>query len=311
VTNVLSDSAPVLVSGATGKQGGAVARALLKRGIPVRALVRDPASPGAKALTELGATLQVADLYDPASLLPAMDGVRAVFSVQTPDPAHERSERLHGRNLVAAAVRAGVPQFVHSSVSGAGEYHRAAPGWAEGRWNVEYWEAKEFTADLVRTAGFSHWTIVQPTFFMENFLRPSLFFVNWTESTLRMVLHADTVQPLVAVEDIGTAVAAIVAEVGRFDGMDIRLAGDYLSMRDVAATLSEAWGEEIPAPSMSVADVLGSPLPGLPEEVTRGLINMQEWMNEVGDPARPRDCASLGIRTTTLAEWARAVAART
>src|SRR5947199_8911673 len=124
---------PVLVTGATGKQGGAAARALLKAGIPVRALVRNPDR--ARAVRELGAELVVGDLHDPESLAPAMKGVRGVFSVQLPDMANldGDSEWVQGRNLVDAAREAGVAHFVHTSVSGAGQ-HRSAPGWAEARW---------------------------------------------------------------------------------------------------------------------------------------------------------------------------------
>lgn len=77
-------SEPVLVAGATGRQGGAAARALLAQGTPVRALVRDPSTPRAQVIEGLGAGLFVGDLTEPATLAAAMDGVRAVFSVQMP-----------------------------------------------------------------------------------------------------------------------------------------------------------------------------------------------------------------------------------
>lgn len=78
-----------------------------------------------------------------------------------------------GRNLVEAAQAAGVAQFVHSSVSGAGDYVRHAPGWQEQRWDMHYWESKAYTEDLVRRAGFAYWTLLKPAFFMDNFTRPS------------------------------------------------------------------------------------------------------------------------------------------
>lgn len=92
-------------------------------------------SEGAKAIEALGASLVLGNLNDSESLLAAATGVRAVFSVQTPDLAdlNSDSERLQGENLVEAAKAAHVAQFVHSSVSGSGEYHRNAVGWKEGR----------------------------------------------------------------------------------------------------------------------------------------------------------------------------------
>ncbi|MES2170856.1 MAG: NmrA/HSCARG family protein [Actinomycetota bacterium] len=300
----------VLVTGATGKQGGAVARSLLERGIPVRALVRHPDSDSSRALQGLGAVLQAGDLNDTESLSAATEGVRAVFSVQLPDPTVERSERVQAGNLVAAARRAGVSQFVQSSLSGVGSYHRAAPGWAEHRWDEDYWESKADVEELVEGAGFEHWTILQPGFFMENFVRPSIMFVDWTESELLTVLHAETMVPLTAVRDIGVAAALVIAEPGRFDGMHIPLASDYVSMSDVATTLSEAWGEQIPSPSMSIDDMLARPLPGVPDKVMADLANLQEWMNVAGHPARPEHSERLGLPTTSLAAWARELRAQ-
>lgn len=72
----------ILVTGATGQQGGAVARHLLTGNWRVRALVRDPLKPTAQALANQGAELVPGDLNDPASLDPALQGIYGVFSVQ-------------------------------------------------------------------------------------------------------------------------------------------------------------------------------------------------------------------------------------
>src|SRR5207253_4101442 len=78
----ISKRSPVLVTGATGRQGGAVARHLLQRAIPVRALSRNPSKPFAQALARDGAEVVPGDLDDRASLAKAMEGVSGVFSVQ-------------------------------------------------------------------------------------------------------------------------------------------------------------------------------------------------------------------------------------
>ncbi|MFE6489058.1 NmrA family NAD(P)-binding protein, partial [Streptomyces sp. NPDC057757] len=113
---------PVLVTGATGRQGGATTRALLARGTAVRALVRDPSTPRARAVEELGAQLVVGDLTEPATLAAAVDGVRAVFSVQMPAYTGQgfdfAGEVRQADNLMTAARAAGVEQFVQSSTSG-------------------------------------------------------------------------------------------------------------------------------------------------------------------------------------------------
>ncbi|MEW1846617.1 NmrA family NAD(P)-binding protein, partial [Nonomuraea angiospora] len=211
-----TDPAPVLVTGATGQQGGATARALLAAGVPVRALVRDPATDRAKAVEALGAELVTGDLHDRDSVIRAARGARAVFSVQMPalkagafDFAGELTQAV---NLVEGALAAGVPQFVHTSVSGAGQ-HTEAPGWAEGRWaSMEpVLAAKAGAQDRVREAGFAHWTIIKPCFFMENFL-PSVAYLlpRGVEGGLATVLKPGTRLSLVAVEDIGAAAEAAI-----------------------------------------------------------------------------------------------------
>lgn len=76
-----SPDPPILVTGATGNQGGATARRLLAGGRPVRALVRDSAAPAAAALAAAGAELVRGDLDNLASLAQALDGAAAVFGV--------------------------------------------------------------------------------------------------------------------------------------------------------------------------------------------------------------------------------------
>ncbi|MCA2226218.1 NmrA family NAD(P)-binding protein [Nonomuraea aurantiaca] len=122
----------MLVTGATGREGGATARALLRAGTDVHALVRDPTSPRAQEIAAHGATLVTGDLEDPASLLTALDGARDVFSMQMPDLADLMgdSEVRYAGNLAAAAQKAGVEQIVHTSVSGAGQ-PRSSPRSAE------------------------------------------------------------------------------------------------------------------------------------------------------------------------------------
>jgi uncharacterized protein YbjT (DUF2867 family) len=74
----------ILVTGATGKQGGAVLRHLRSRGYPVRALTRNPDKPAARELIKQGAEVVRGDMESTASLTNALDGVHGVFAVQTP-----------------------------------------------------------------------------------------------------------------------------------------------------------------------------------------------------------------------------------
>ena len=290
---------PVLVTGATGKQGGAVARALLTAGIPVRALVRDPAAEAALTVAALGAKLVKGDLDDHASLVPAVSGVRAVFSVQTPDITNLKSdaEMTRGRHLIEAALAAGVPQFVHTSVAGAGQFHRQAPGWAEGRWNRQYWESKAVNDERVRAAGFASWTVLKPATFMENLLGWSFLFGNWQEDGFVTALAPNTRLPLIAVQDIGAAAATVLNGPERFNRMDIELAGDLLTLSELAAVLSEVLGRTIGVHTLTPAEALAQGMHPM-------MVSNYEFMNEVGSPAQPEIARDLGLPTTSFRTWA-------
>ncbi|WP_066947504.1 NmrA family NAD(P)-binding protein [Streptomyces lushanensis] len=298
-----TDSAPVLVTGATGRQGGATARALLAAGVPVRALVRDPATGRARAVEALGAELVTGDLRDRESVIRAAEGARAVFSVQMPGMTEDgfdfAGETAQGVNLVEGAKAAGVPQFVHTSVSGA-DRRTEAPGWAEGRWaSMEpTLGAKTAIQDRVRAAGFAHWTLIKPGFFMENFL-PSMAFLfpRGIEGGIVSVLKPATRLSLAAVEDIGRAAAAALTAPERFGGIELELASDYLSMAEIAEVLSRALGTPLSAPDMTVEEALAAGMPGMGAS--------HEWMNVVGQPARPEYARDLGIPLTSFEEWAR------
>src|SRR5919112_2963739 len=93
----------VLVTGATGQQGGAVAHSLLGRGFGVRALTRDPEKPEAKVLAESGAEVARGDLEDRSSLDRALEGVHGVFSVQNFWEAGYDREIEQGKRLVDTA----------------------------------------------------------------------------------------------------------------------------------------------------------------------------------------------------------------
>ncbi|MEV0085399.1 NmrA family NAD(P)-binding protein [Saccharopolyspora sp. NPDC050642] len=295
-------SAPVLVTGATGRQGGATARALLAAGVPVRALVRDPATDRAKAVEALGAELVTGDLHDRDSAARAADGVRAVFSVQMPGITAEGfdydGEIAQGVNLIEGAKAAGVPQFVHTSVTGAGQ-HTGTPGWAEGRWaSMEpVLGAKSAIQDHLRAAGFSRWTLLKPGFFMENFLPSAAFlFPRGVEGGLVSVLNPETRLSLVAVDDIGAAAAAAIAAPERFHEVELELAGDHLSMAEIAEVLSRALGTPLSAPDMTEQEALAAGMPAMGAS--------HEWLNVAGQPGRPEYARNLGIPLTGFERWA-------
>ncbi|WP_326549410.1 NmrA/HSCARG family protein [Micromonospora sp. NBC_01813] len=290
----------VLVIGATGKQGGATARALLDQGVAVRALVRDTRSDAALALRERGAELVRGDLDDPASLLAAATGADGVFSIPFPDLTDLQgdAELRRSRNVVEAAHKAGVSHFVHSSVAGAGDFHRNQPGWAEGRWDRHYWESKAAIDELVRTGGFAHWTVLKPATFMENLVGWSYMFGDWSSGTIVTGFAEDTRISWIAVDDIGQAAATAFTAPGTLDGMDVELAGDLRTMTEVATILSEVTGRNITAPVFTPQEAVEHGLQPF-------MINATEQINENGSPARPEIAQALGLPTTDFRTWAR------
>lgn len=297
------ESAPVLVTGATGKQGGATARELIAAGVPVRALVRDPAGGPARALAELGAELVAGDLGDRDSVIRAAAGARAVFSIQMApltaagfDFAGEFDQAV---NLLEGARAARVSQFVHTSVSGASR-HTEIPGWAEGRWAsvAPALETKHAIEQQVRTAGFARWTILKPGFFMENFLPATAFlFPRGIAGGLVSVLKPETRLSLVAVEDIGRAAAAALTDPERFDRVELELASDYLSMAEIAAILSDVLDTPLAAPDMTEEQAVAAGMPPMGAS--------HAFMNVSGQPARPEFAQALGIPVTDFASWAK------
>lgn len=293
---------PVLVTGATGKQGGATARALLAAGVPVRALVRDPSTERARAVAALGAELVTGDLHDRDSVVAAATGVGTVFSVQMPEMIGDgfdyAGEVAQGVNLVDGARAAGVTRFVHTSVTGAGQ-HTEVPGWAEGRWAFmePTLSAKSAIQDRVREAGFTSWTLLKPGFFMENFLPDMAFlFPRGFDGGLVSVLRPRTRLSLVAVADIGTAAAAAITEPERFHGVELELASEYLSMAEIAEVLSRVLGRPVPAPEMTVEEALAAGMPAMGAN--------HEWLNATSQPGRPEYARDLGLPLTSFERWA-------
>ena len=146
----------ILVTGATGTQGGAVSRELLDRGYQVRALTRNPDSARARALADLGAELVKGDFSDAQSIAAAMDGVHGVFAVTLFWLDGYEGEVNQGKRLIDEATKAGVEHFVLTSVAGADE-STGIPHF-DSKWEVEqYLHQSSLT-----------WSIVRPVEFMDN-----------------------------------------------------------------------------------------------------------------------------------------------
>jgi uncharacterized protein YbjT (DUF2867 family) len=220
----------VAVVGATGRQGGAAARALLGAGVSVRALVRDPAQAAAQALVAAGAQLAVADFDDPTTLLAAFDGVSRVFAMTTMDGGRGTAgETADGIAIVDAAKTASVNHLVYSSVGGA-ERHTGIP----------HFESKRRVEEHIESIGLPA-TFVRPTFFYENLVAQPPAPEDGT-IVVRLPLADGIPLQMVAVDDIGVVAAAVVLDPDRVHSGAVEIAGDELTGSQIAATFGRRAG---------------------------------------------------------------------
>lgn len=249
---------PILVAGATGKQGGAVARHLLLEGWPVRAMTRNPDSPQAEALAARGAQIVQADMDDPASLPPVLKGAYGVFSVQNFWQVGYEREVAEGKALAEAANRADVSHFIYSSVGGA--ERKTGVSHFESKWQIE-----QHLADL----GLPH-TIVRPVFFMDNFLamRSSI-----KQGKIEMALREDTKLQMIAVDDIGAFVTMAFDDPERWLYSATELAGDELTIPQVARRLSAITDREVRYVEIPMEQAL---------QENKEQAEMWQWFNDYG-----------------------------
>ncbi|MEV6948875.1 NmrA/HSCARG family protein [Streptomyces sp. NPDC051172] len=277
----MSNRRTILVTGATGLQGGATARALLHRGHPVRALVRTPDSPAALELAARGAELVRGDLDDPRSLRRAMTDVDGVFSVQTfMTDAGVGGEVRQGRALAQAAADTGVPHVVYSSVGG-----------AERSSGVPHFESKRAVERRLEELGVPH-TVLRPTFFMDNFAAHPPQVEDGT-LVLRLALRPSTRVQLIASEDIGAFAADAFERPEEYLGRAVELAGDELTAGEIAEALGAAAGLPARFEPLSPSDVAANPHIPFAAEISL----MFEWFQTDGYRA---DIPALRLRRPGL-----------
>jgi uncharacterized protein YbjT (DUF2867 family) len=286
----------ILVTGATGAQGGAVAKALLKNGNTVRIIAREASrhSKAAEEMEKAGAKIVIADMEDQPSLEMALKGVYGVFSVQGMDNGTD-SERRHVAALMAAAINAGVQHIVHASVNQTGN-HEQFRNW--DKWNKKYWLDKQFGEDTLRKAGFKCWTILRPVFFMDNFIAPKVAFMfpDLAKGEIVTAWDSNAKLQLIAVDDTGAFAAAAFNNPEKFNEQIIDLAGDELTIGEIAESITNVTGKNIHIDYVSEA-----------EAVQKGLhpdfANVQIWNNEVGYNADIQALKGYGLSVTNFSQY--------
>lgn len=226
----MSVPGPIVVTGATGRQGRAVTRALLADGWPVRALTRDPTSEAARALATAGAELVAGDMAEPSSLHEAFDGAHGVYSVQNPVPYAFSDEVEQGTNVVIAAVGSGVGHLVYAS---------AGPG-VHGT-GVEHFEAKAVVVDRAHRVGIPL-TVLRPMAFMELMTDKEFYPPVSLWHLMPKLVGEDTPLPWLSVDDLGSVAARVFAEPETYVGSDLALGSDVRTLGECRETWRQVTG---------------------------------------------------------------------
>ncbi|MGA8555166.1 MAG: NmrA/HSCARG family protein, partial [Candidatus Acidiferrales bacterium] len=220
----------ILLTGVTGQQGGAVARALHGTGFRLRGLTRNPDGERAAALARNGIEIIKGDLDDEVTLRRALAGAWGVFGVQNTLEAGVEREEVQGNRLATLARDAGVQHYVYTSV-----------GSADKRTGVPHFDNKWRIEETVRSLRFPSHVILRPVFFMENLLAP----FSLQGSTLAWALGPGTKLQMIAVDDIDWFGARAFTDAAALNRREIDLAGDVRTMPEAAEILTEALGRPI------------------------------------------------------------------
>jgi uncharacterized protein YbjT (DUF2867 family) len=214
----------ILLTGATGKTGGAVADELIKRGVSLRALVRD--ADKAVALQEAGVELIVGDAGDRDAVAKALEGVEKATLI-LPNSQEQQDMEMQ---FVDLAVAAGVKHLVKlSSFEAVAEATCPIPAL---HYAVE---------QRIRASGLG-WTMIRPNFFMQNLFANS--FTIKSEGKFYMPM-GDGVTVMIDCRDIGAAFAEVLVGTGH-EGQSYEISGpEVMTFHDVAEQFSEVLGKQV------------------------------------------------------------------
>lgn len=267
----------VLVTGATGKQGGHVARLLLTRGHNVHAFTRVADSPAARKLAKLGAKIVTGDLSDRASVGRAVEGADAIFAMSTPFEAGIEAETKQGLT-VADAAKAKGKYLVYTSVGSANK-NTDIPHF-DSKWRVEQ--------HIVKIGAEA--TIIAPVYFMENVI--AFGKQQLQEGFYATPLRSARKLAQVALDDIATFAVLTLENKGRFIGKRIDLASDDLTGGQVAEILSRIIGKPIKYFQVPDENI---------RRMTEDMAKMYEWFERIGysvdTAALRRDYPEVGWHT--------------
>jgi uncharacterized protein YbjT (DUF2867 family) len=226
-----SEQKTIVVAGATGLQGGAVARELLKDGWHVRALTRDRTSKKAQALEALGAEVAQADMNDPASLRPVFAGAYGVYSVQNPYIGGPEAEVMQGKNVADVAKESGVQHLVYSSA-----------GFPDMGSGIPSWDTKLQVEEHIKSTGLPA-TILRPMALMEIMTLQKFYPAVGAWHVMPALMGRSRKLGWLCADDLGAIVAKVFADTQRFVGQELSLSSDVQSLAQCRAIYREVMGK--------------------------------------------------------------------
>jgi uncharacterized protein YbjT (DUF2867 family) len=251
----------ILVSGATGRQGGALLNYLLRDRWRVRALTRNPRGRVAEQLSTSGVEVVQGDMDDVESLKNAMRGVYGVYSVQDFWTVGARREVQQGKNMADAARAAGVEHFLYSSVGG-----------AERNSGITHWETKWEVENYIRKLGLPA-TVLRPAAFMENYYIAAVE-IGILKGKLADPIRGDKPYQTIAADNIGAFGALAFDRPNDFVGLELEIAGSELTNVQAAEVFSRVLGKRVKFQKL--------PLPIVRLVLGKEFCQMFRWFNEAG-----------------------------
>jgi len=258
---MVANKRKILVTGATGQQGGALARLLLQKKHEVYALIRSTKSesPKAQNLRNQGAKLVEADLDKPDSLEQATNGIDSVFLMGTWVEVGTEGETRRGKMMVDIAKEKKIEHIVYSSVVN-----------ADKNTGIPHFESKYKVEQHIKNSGIPY-TIIGPTFFMDNLLSYSL--AGLQQGQVALPLSPSRILQQSAVENIAEFSALALERRNSFIGKRIDIASDEITGEQAAKVLSNELGHKIRYEQVPMEQI---------RQASEDLAVMFEWFERIG-----------------------------
>lgn len=221
-----------LVTGATGKQGGATVKHLLSAGAKVRALTRKPDSERANSLRKLGVEVVHGNLNDINSLDKAMDGVYGVFAVTNFwENGTGKKEVLQNKNLADMAIKHGIQHYILASIAR-----------CDDNPNLAHFVTKYECENHIKTSGLPY-TFLRAVYFMDN-LKPKVQGASFHWSILPTTLGDSSTLQMIATDDIGWFAANAFLHPDQYLNKSMDIAGDEVTYPQLYAAYKKVFNAE-------------------------------------------------------------------